>query len=244
MIRTNEFQRESLTIEIGETNLDKERLFDVRKHAAGLAHEIRNPLTTIKGFLELLKPSLSEMGRGEYAEIALDEIDRVNDIINQFLNDMKPIRHKKELLSLNEQLMTLVKLFESESKVKNIQLHTHLSEENIQVYIDKNELKQVLINLVKNAIEAIEESENPAGYIDIQTEIRDQQVFIHIIDNGCGMSYDTINQLFMPFYTTKTMGTGIGLAVCKEIIDHYQGHISISTDQNIGSKVSIALPLH
>ncbi|WP_394232270.1 ATP-binding protein [Niallia oryzisoli] len=244
MIRTNEFPSESLTIDVSETDFGKEQLFDVRKQAAGLAHEIRNPLTTIKGFLELLKPSLSEIGRGEYAEIALDEIDRVNDIINQFLNEIKPITCQKELFSLNELLVNLVKLFESESKVKNIKLLTHLTEEEIQLYIDKNELKQVLINLIKNAIEAIEETDIHDGFIDIRTEVNNKHALIHIIDNGCGMTSDTINQLFMPFYTTKSMGTGIGLTICKDIIDQNQGHISITTDHHKGSKITISLPLH
>ncbi len=243
MIKTNEFQSESLTIEIGETNFAKEQLFDIRKHAAELAHEIRNPLTTIKGFLELLKPSLRDMGRDEYADIALNEIERVNDIINHFLNDIKPNQCNKELLSINEILMNIVKLFESESKIKNIELLIDFSEEDIQISIDKNAFKQVLINLIKNAIEAIEENSTHTGFITIRTEKDEQQVFIHIIDNGCGMSSDTINQLFTPFYTTKTNGTGIGLSVCKDIIDYYKGNISIVTDQNKGSKFTVALPL-
>jgi len=244
MIKTNEFQSESLTIEIGEPNFAREQLLDMRKHAAELAHEIRNPLTTIKGFLELLQPALGEMGRGEYAEIALNEIERVNDIINHFLNDIKPNQCHTELLSINKILINMAKLFESESKAKNIELLTEFSEEDIQIYIDKDALKQVLINLIKNAMEAIEQHGTHTGLIIIRTEIHEQQVFIHIIDNGCGMSSDTIHQLFTPFYTTKTKGTGIGLTVCKDIIDYYKGTISISTNQNKGSKITVALPLH
>ncbi|WP_071395044.1 sensor histidine kinase [Bacillus tuaregi] len=244
MIRTNEFQSESLTIENNKTEFNHEHVADVKKQAAELVHEIRNPLTTIKGFLELLKPSFSELGKGEYAELALDELDRVNDLINQFLNEMKPSHVKKEYMALNQNLLHLIKLFESESKDKNIKLLTHFSEKEIHVYMDKNKLKQVLINLIKNAIEAIEEADNPAGSIDIQTEADEQHAFIHIVDNGCGMSSETINQLFRPFYTTKSMGTGIGLSVCKNIINHYHGNISIKTNQNTGSRITISLPLH
>ncbi len=126
--------------------------------AAGIAHEIRNPLTTVKGFIQLIKPYLSEIGKEEYAAIAIDEIDRANEIIYEFLNAAKPSQNKKQLISVNKLIKDIIILFESEAILKDLEMETIYHCEDAKLYIDIKQIKQVLVNIIKNAIEAIEEN--------------------------------------------------------------------------------------
>jgi signal transduction histidine kinase len=243
MIKENKFYVEKLALGRMDTTINNDQLAKAEQLAAEMAHEIRNPLTTIKGFLQLIKPNLREIGKEEYADIVLEEIERVNEIIFEYLNLVKPLDNKKNLVSLNELVLHLVKLYESESIIKNIKLTTHLTEENLQVYIQEKEIKQVLINLIKNAFEAIEECDSQGRSIDIRTEVINKHAYIHIVDTGNGMSRETMNQLFTPFYTTKTRGTGVGLLISKEIVDKHKGNIYMTTAENKGSKFTIELPM-
>ena len=193
---------------------------------AAMAHEVRNPLTTIKGFLQLIKPHLTEIDKEEYALIALDEIDRVNQIIYDFLNIVKPPHNKKTPSCINDLIIHIVQLYECESIIKNVKIITHLTREKVLINMNNNEIKQVLINLIKNAF-----------------EVSGKYVFIHIIDNGCGMSCETEEHLFSPFYSTKSKGSGIGLSICHKIISEHLGRISCITTKNAGTKFTIKLPL-
>jgi signal transduction histidine kinase len=213
------------------------------KQAAEIAHEIKNPLTTIKGFLQLIQPYLKDINKEEYATIAIDEIKRVDDILSSFLNAAKPMEEVNRVLNINEIVHHSAKLFESESIIKNIHLTTSLSNKNPHIIFNENKLKQVLINLIKNAFEAIEETQNGSGFIEVITEVAGINAQIHVIDSGCGMTNKIINQLFTPFFTTKDAGTGIGLSVCKQIIESYGGNISIASTKGTGTKITIALPI-
>src|SRR4051812_949716 len=131
MIKENKFYVEKLALGRMDTTINNDPLAKAEQLAAEMAHEVRNPLTTIKGFLQLIKPNLREIGKEEYADIVLDEIERVDEIIFEYLNLVKPLNSKKNLVSLNELVLHLVKLYESESIIKNIKLTTHLTEENL-----------------------------------------------------------------------------------------------------------------
>ena len=146
-----------------EMVVDQEEVANLAKLTAAMAHEVRNPLTTIKGFLQLLKPHLTEINKEEYALIALDEIDRVNEIIYDFLNIVKPPQTKKTSSCINDLIIDIVKLYECESIIKNVKMITHLTSEKVLVNMNKNEIKQVLINLIKNGFEAIEEEQIDRG---------------------------------------------------------------------------------
>ena len=243
MIKTNKFYVEKSKMKQLDTSIDPDQLVKAKQLAAEMAHEIRNPLTTIKGFIQLIKPNLKEIGKEEYANVVLDEIERVNDIIYDYLNLVKPLDKKKSFLSLNNIVLDLVKLYESEAAIKKITLTTHLTKEITQVYVQEKEIKQVLMNLIKNAFEAIEGSDHPTRMIDIRTEVINQHAYIHIVDTGSGMSDETVNRLFTPFYTTKTKGTGVGLLISKEIMDHHEGNIYMTTAKDKGSKFTIELPI-
>ncbi|WP_338469367.1 HAMP domain-containing sensor histidine kinase [Niallia sp. XMNu-256] len=211
--------------------------------AIHLAHEVRNPLTTIKGFLQLLKTDLTDQEKNDYVDIAVDEIDRVSILLNQFLSDKNStFIQQKEVVSLNELVINLIELFEIETKEKKINLTCSLTDHNVLISINQQQLKQVMINLLKNAIEAIEESGKEDGTIDMITEISGQSVFIHICDNGIGMPIKVRDNLFNPFFTTKKFGTGVGLSICQEIIHDSNGQIRVSTEPNKGTKFTIEWP--
>ena len=219
---------------------------NVNQMAMTMAHEVRNPLTTIKGFLQLLKPELKDAKKAEYVDIAVDEIDRVNLILNHYLSHLKPLSLiQKENVSINSLVTSIFKLYKSEATIKNITMSLCLMNNNTQVLINEHELRQVLINLLKNSIEAIETSSNfhENGMISITTEVSEHHAYIHVIDNGCGISNENMKKLFTPFFTTKERGTGIGLSLCKEIIDHNDGHLFASTIQKAGTKFTIKFPI-
>ncbi|MBU8771818.1 sensor histidine kinase [Cytobacillus oceanisediminis] len=210
---------------------------------AGIAHEIRNPLTTVKGFLQLLKPYLLEIGKEQYAEIAIEEINRANDIIYEFLNASKPPQNKRTEIEVNRLVKEMKIFFESEAHIRNINLSVCLCPNNPIFYGDVKQIKQVLINIIRNAMEACESIPAPEGKIDLKAKALNQKVSITIQDNGLGMSEKTISKLFVPFYTTKEKGTGIGLSICQKIIEEHDGKINVHSKMSQGTIFEIELPL-
>lgn len=232
--------------ELLETFIYPQYLENINTLAAGIAHEIRNPLTSVKGFLQLLRPYLIDCGKEQYIDIALDELNRANNLIFEYLNASKPQINKKEELSLRKIIHETGLLYESEAMFHDIILNIQLPDHIPAIFANGMQLKQVLVNLLKNAIDAIKEkNEKIPGKIEIFIEIEDlSTVSICISDNGCGMTYETLNHLFTPFYTTKTTGTGIGLPICKKIIEEHSGQIFITSKLGKGSTFKIVLPIH
>ncbi|WP_162596020.1 ATP-binding protein [Bacillus sp. CGMCC 1.16541] len=230
--------------EIREAAIKNDNLATVGKLAASIAHEIRNPLTTVKGFIQLLKPHLVAMGKEEYANIAIDEIDRANDIIYEFLNASKPSPPMKQTISLSKLLNDIVLLYEGEAIMNNCLLSYESTKHDVLISVDVKQIKQVLLNVIKNAIDAILESHNKQhGQVMLYTIQHDRHVTIYIQDNGKGMSEEVIQKLFMPFFTTKAKGTGIGLSVCAKIIEAHEGEIEVESVDGKGSTFKITLPL-
>ena len=212
--------------EAQEAAFHSEQLATIGQLAAGVAHEIRNPLTTVKGFIQLIKPYLTDVGKEDYATIALDEINRANDIIHEFLNTAKPQKNKKQLIDVNKLMKDIMVLYESEALLRNIKIEVISECNNAQLYLDIKQIKQVLVNIIKNALEAIEENHSlDKGSIRISTECSNGTAVIVIKDNGIGMKRETLEKLFDPFFSTKEYGTGIGMTVCKKIIEEHMGQI-------------------
>ncbi|PWW25782.1 signal transduction histidine kinase [Cytobacillus oceanisediminis] len=229
--------------EIHEASLASDYMANVGQLAAGIAHEIRNPLTTVKGFIQLLKPYLKEIGKEQYAEIALEEINRANDIIYEFLNAAKPPEKKRTEISLNKLIKEMTILFESEAHLHNIDLSIQPSDFNPSVFGDNKQIKQVLVNILKNALEALQNVNRSDARIRLSAETKKAKAYIIVEDNGSGMSQETIDQLFVPFYTTKENGTGIGLSICKKIIEEHGGNIILYSQPGDGTVFKIELPL-
>lgn len=230
--------------QIEQTALQNDKLAMLGKIAAAIAHEIRNPLTSIRGFIQLLRPYLLEVGKEEYARIILTEIDRANDIIYEFLNSSKPSAPMKQLVSIDHLLKEVVLLTESEALMRNCEIRAESYCTDYVVSIDVKQVKQVILNMVKNALDAIEEVQGERrGLIDIITRSEGPFAQITIRDNGKGMDKATMSRLFDPFFTTKQAGTGLGLSVSYRIIRNHNGTIRVESQADIGTEFIICLPL-
>jgi PAS domain S-box-containing protein len=212
--------------------------------AAAIAHEIRNPLTTIRGFIQLLKTDLAALGKEEYARIILQEIDRANDIIYEFLNSSKPTEPIKEKVQVASIVKEVSLLYESEALLNDCSIEVIDIDQNITISVDVKQIKQVLLNIVKNAMEELKRPElNKKGLIRISAFQSDDKVSITIEDNGGGISQEVLSRLFDPFFSTKLKGTGLGLSVCHRIIKNHGGTIEVKSKLHEGTAFIIHLPL-
>lgn len=216
-----------------------DKLSVVAQLAAGVAHEIRNPLTAIKGFLQLFQRE-KEFNE-QFLDLVMEELERVESIIYEYLTLAKP-NHESTFDNLHLQplvnkVMTLV---ETQSIMKNVQIDFEY-EKVPTICGSEKQLKQVLLNLIKNAIEAVDVN----GEIVIRLlNHAEDQICIQIEDNGCGISSERIARLGEPFYSTKEKGTGLGLMVCYKIIEHHQGIVTIHSEEGAGTRIDVILPVY
>jgi signal transduction histidine kinase len=232
------------TLSLKEVLPTNDYFAEIGKLAAGIAHEIRNPLTAVKGFIQLIKPYLSEIGKDYYADVALEEINRTNEIIYEFLNNAKPNDRKKQPAFLNKIIKDVFILYKSEAILRNIKMTVEYDEKDPLLQLEGKQLKHVLTNILNNAIEALHDRKDGVqASIHISTKALSDHAVISIEDNGCGMNKETLEMLFHPFFSTKENGTGIGLSLCKKIIEDNGGEISISSMENTGTVIKIVLPV-
>jgi PAS domain S-box-containing protein len=207
--------------------------------AAGVAHEIRNPLTALKGFVQLLSTKRTDENK-EYFDIMLSEIDRIEEIIGEFLVLAKPQSINYQKVDIKLLLQKTIALFETQAILKNVQIFLDSTEEIPLIECEENQLKQVFINLLKNATEAMP----TGGDINIKLQmLNDEHIKISFIDQGQGIHEDRIPKLGQPFYTTKEKGTGLGLMVSYKIIKDHQGSIQVSSKSDEGTCFDIILPV-
>ncbi|ANS73619.1 PAS domain-containing sensor histidine kinase [Paenibacillus yonginensis] len=228
---------------IEETASQNDKLAILGKISAAIAHEIRNPLTAIRGFIQLLRPHLLQLGKDEYARIILMEIDRTNDIIHEFLNSSKPSAPEKAVLRLSSLLRQTVLLTESEALMKDCEISLQSEQEEMLIAIDAKQMKQVFLNLIKNALDAIEEIDGRKGEIHIRAKSEGSNAIISIRDNGSGMEQASLKRLADPFFTTKEKGTGLGLSESYRIIKNHGGSIQVESSIGVGTTFIISLPL-
>lgn len=217
-----------------------EKLAIVGQLAAGVAHEIKNPLTTLKGFIQMCQEN-SDSDGNLYTQIMLNEIERINQITNEFLVLSKPIVQKKDWHDVRELISEIGVLLSSFTILKNVEIQYDFHDVK-PIYSDGNQLKQVFINIVKNSVEAVEK--NGKLIISVRTE-KDNQLRVRFQDNGDGFPDQILNRLGQPFLTTKKEGNGLGLMVCKRIVEEiHNGLLQITNDSKKGAIVDIILPLH
>ncbi len=222
-----------------------DRLKTIGQIAAGAAHEIRNPLTSIKGFLQLMKQSCQSkklVKESQYTDVMLAEIERINRLVGEFLMLSKPGETAPDRICSSAVLKEMLPVIESEALLYDIVVHYHLSGTTAEVLVDREQLKQVILNLCKNAIESMALT---AGTLTIRERINyhEQTVAIEIHDQGSGIPPFLIDKIFDPFFTTKESGTGLGLPICKRILNDMGGQIRISS-KGFGTIVTVTLPLH
>ncbi|MGM0878265.1 MAG: ATP-binding protein [Bacillota bacterium] len=220
-----------------------EKLALVGQMAAGIAHEIRNPLTSIKGFIQLFKSKYTS--EEEYFNLVLSELERINLIIGEFLVLAKPtavVFKEKEIKSLIKDVVTLIN---TQAIMNNIQIFVEFEPDIPMIVCEENQLKQVFINILKNSIEAMPNG----GIIDVKVKVKvkvkekeKDKVSINFIDQGLGIPEDRIPTLGEPFYTTKEKGTGLGLMTSYKIIESHDGELKISSKISEGTTVEVILP--
>ncbi|MDF2646987.1 MAG: two-component system sensor histidine kinase [Paenibacillus sp.] len=221
-----------------ELLLKSEKLSVVGQLAAGVAHEIRNPLTSLRGFVQLLQTKTDNYN--EYFQIMLTELDRINYIVSEFLVIAKPQAVSFEMKDLRKILHDVLSLLDTQAILSDVQIHTTFDSDIPLINCEENQLKQVVINILKNAIEAMTEG----GIIEILMKVDDNKIVIRFIDQGCGISEERIAMLGEPFYTTKEKGTGLGLMVSQKIIEAHHGSLHIKSQIDIGTTVDLILPLN
>jgi PAS domain S-box-containing protein len=221
-----------------EMLLKSEKLSLVGELAAGLAHEIRNPLTTIKGLVQVLQET-TEDKKVVYSDIILTEIDRINYIVSEFMVLAKPHAIYFNECNLTDILKKVIYLLEAEANLKNVVILHDFADDDVILYGEKNQLTQVFVNLLKNAMEALPNG----GIIRVSTSLVNDKVRISIEDNGVGMTEEQVKKIGEPFYTTKATGTGLGLMVSYKIIQNHKGSISVKSELNKGTTFDIILPL-
>jgi signal transduction histidine kinase/ABC-type amino acid transport substrate-binding protein len=205
--------------------------------SAGIAHEIRNPLTSINTFIDLIPYKIQdEKFRKELVIITKKEINRMNELITQLIDYTKPVSGKPTMFLLDEILKEVLILFSNQFSKKRINIVKDV--ERTSVFADKNQIKQVLVNIILNSIEAVGED----GEIHLSVLRTDTKGIIKIEDNGCGISEEHMDKVFQPFFTLKPQGTGIGLAVTHKLVEENKGTISIDSKKDIGTRVIISLP--
>ncbi len=220
-----------------------ENLKVIGEMAAGIAHEIKNPLTSIKGFIDLIKENEGSQDRNFYLSIVSDEIERITEVTEELLFMSKPQAgpNQGDPFDVWKIISEVNTLFASSAALKNATVIL-ANKEDIQCHgIEKNVIKQILINLLKNAIDAISNE----GFIKIKAEhVKDHMLRIRIIDNGVGISKKDLKRMGEPFYTTKNQGTGLGLTVCYKVAREHNGEVVISSKQKWGTVVDLYLPLN
>ncbi len=206
--------------------------------AAGIAHEVRNPLTSVNGFLQLMKTQYPE--RTDYFDIIFSEIKRIDFVLSELLVLAKPQSVHFQEVQLHELLEQVITLLKTNAVLSNIDLKQPFKRQDAgAILADANQMKQLFINLIKNAIEAMPEG----GSIYISTEKVLNEWKITIQDEGKGMSEEDIQKIYDPFFSTKKEGTGLGLTICATILKDHQGRMDVSSELGKGTAFHIYLPV-
>jgi two-component system, sporulation sensor kinase B len=216
-----------------------DKLNVISQLAASVAHEVRNPMTSVRGFLQLLSSDDNLDNRQKkYIEISLKELEHAQLIINDYLSLAKPNDKSPILINLTEELKNTIELMTSYTNINNVTIQSEV-EADLFIKGLKDEIKQVLVNIIKNGIEAV----NEGGLITIKAYKTNLETIIEIEDNGKGISKKHLKQLGTPFYSTKEKGTGVGLTVSYQIIHSMKGTIDIESTEGVGTKFTIHFPI-
>ncbi|WP_441907499.1 ATP-binding protein [Paenibacillus sp. MCAF9] len=214
-----------------------EKLKIVSQIAASVAHEVRNPLTVVKGFLQLLKESVDDKKK-DYLNIALSELDRAEYIISDYLNLAKPQADQLEVIEISEFLVHTLEIMNSYGLIQNVQIHLNCNQTDLYIRADKPKLTQVILNLIKNGVEAIPDK----GEVTVNAYYYKEEICIEIIDTGKGISREELEQLGTVFFTTKETGTGLGILVTFRIVEALKGKIAFQSELGMGTKVLLKFP--
>ncbi|MBU8905284.1 sensor histidine kinase [Desertibacillus haloalkaliphilus] len=230
-MRANVYMKEQIQV------LEKQNV--TNQLAASISHEVRNPLTVTKGFLQLLDSGqLTEKQRASYIELALSELNRADTIIGDFLSFSKPSKHDEKCNNLVDDIKQIQSILSPYASNNQVEVVTSFKADTYEVQYDPHKLRQCLINIGKNAIEAMPDG----GRLEFNVYHDNHQVITEIKDNGIGMSNGEIKRIGTPYFTTKETGTGLGMMVVFNIIKAMNGSIRIKSKRGKGTTFFVMLP--
>jgi two-component system sporulation sensor kinase B len=230
------------------TNFQNKTLYELQKAerynaisqlAASVAHEIRNPMTTIKGFMQvLLSDNNLTKNQNSFISVSLTELERTQIIINNFLSLAKPNTKHNETIDVSHTLTEIIEFMQPYSHISNIEIESVI-QEGLMIKGDKSEFKQLMINLIKNGIEAMP----LGGEFSVNALEKNGFILIKIKDHGIGMNKKQIRRLGQPYYSTKDKGTGLGLMISYEIVRRMKGVIEVESQEDVGTTFKILFPI-
>jgi two-component system sensor histidine kinase PilS (NtrC family) len=216
-----------------------EKMAAVGEMGAGLAHEIKNPLASITGCIQLLRDEMPyEAGRDKLMRIVLREADRLSALVGNFLLFARPPSGNSQPILLDQAIPETISLFEKDKRCRDRIEIRQSGQKGLWVAMDPDHFRQVLWNLLLNAVEAIEGN----GWIDVRVEsTKPKQVSIRIADSGCGIPQEKLNHIFDPFFTSKSDGTGLGLSIVHTILESHDGWLEVESEAGQGTAFTIKL---
>jgi PAS domain S-box-containing protein len=228
-----------------EATIESEKLASLTLLAAGVAHEIGNPLNSLHIHLQLIERELKhlpEEKRGklkEYVRVARDEVGRLDAIVTQFLRAVRPSKPNLELGSVNDAVREATSFLKQELKDRDVLVEEELASTAPRILFDRSQLKQAFYNLIRNAIQAM----GKGGILHVSTETTSDHVVVSFRDTGGGISEENLGKVFQPYFTTKSEGSGLGLMIVHRIVRDHGGQNEIESHVGRGTTVRILLPL-
>ena len=227
-----------------QQTIESERLNALRLLAAGVAHEIGNPLNSLHIHLQLMERSVQKLQDDEKAEleesidVARSEVNRLDSIVTQFLKAIRPSRPQLRPENVNTIVEEAVRFFAPELQDREIVVEQELRSDLPLLQLDRDQMKQAFYNVIKNSVEAMHRH----GRLRIRTDLADTHVIVRFVDTGGGMSAENLSHAFEPYFTTKPSGSGLGLLIVRRIVREHGGELSIESDQGKGLTLTIRLP--
>ena len=227
-----------------QQTIESERLNALMLLAAGVAHEIGNPLNSLHIHLQLMERSVQELRDGAKAElqqsidVARSEVNRLDSIVTQFLRAIRPSRPQLRPENVNAIVEEAVRFFAPEIQDRGIVVKQELRADLPLLQLDRDQMKQAFYNVIKNSLEAMKRH----GTLRIHTDLDDTHVLIRFVDTGGGMSAENLSRVFEPYFTTKPAGTGLGLLIVRRIVREHGGELSIESEKGKGLTLTIRLP--
>lgn len=226
-------------------------LINLTNFSANLAHEIKNPLGSISVYMQLLQKTAKKIRTSntvpdeehfeKYISVVNEEIDRLNSLVINFLDAVKPMNAQLSLQDPNEILAKLVEFSEVEFSEKSITLKKEFCEEHCEIFLNEDLFKQMILNLAQNSIFAMKDTEDPV--FTIKSCVENNNFILTLEDNGCGMDKNTCARIFEPYFTTKTSGTGLGMTTVYKIVKEFNGRISVKSKLGKGTKFILIFPI-
>jgi PAS domain S-box-containing protein len=229
-----------------EETLQSERLSALTLLAAGVAHEIGNPLNSLHIHLQLMErklrklPETARKDLQKSLEVAQEEIERLDSTVRQFLGAIRPARMEATLENINSLVQESVAFLQPEIDDRDILVEQELRADLPLLEVDRNQLKQAFYNVIKNAFQAMQ----TGGFLRIRTDFDDEFLAVSFTDTGGGISQENMSKIFEPYFTTKASGSGLGLLIVRRIVREHGGEIDLVTDEGKGLTITIRLPVH